>query len=243
MQGQSENRNQSQFPSVLAVDKIYKKYGRREVLRGASFYADQGECICIVGSNGCGKSTLLGILAGCLKFQTGNICYYGRDPLSDKKTFAELIGYVPQDNPLMEQLSVKDNLSFWYCDTGKNLKQELASGLPARFGLTEYADTAVSKLSGGMKKRLSIACALTKDPPILIMDEPGASLDLICKQQIKEYLISYLAQGGTVLLTSHEESELALASRMYLLDQGTLHELAHPVNGTELMHVIERGIQ
>jgi ABC-type multidrug transport system ATPase subunit len=93
----------------------------------------------------------------------------------------------------------------------------------------------VEKLSGGMKKRLSIACALAKDPPILILDEPGASLDIVCKEDIKNYLKSYLKNGGTVIITSHEEAELDLCNRMYLLQNGVLTELPNKPVGHALM--------
>ena len=89
------------------------------------------------------------------------------------------------------------------------------------------------------RKRLSIACALAKDPPILILDEPGASLDIICKEDIKYYLKTYIKNGGTVIITSHEESELDFCTRMYLLQNGVLTELLDKPVGQKL---IERMI-
>lgn len=215
--------------NIIEVTDLVKKYGKHPVLNGVSFYVRQGECVGIVGANGCGKSTLLGILSGSHQPTSGVLCFDGRDPQRETRLFAEMIGYVPQDNPLMSQLSVLDNLKFWYCDSKRNLKQDLINGPPAAFGLTEYLDRRVDRLSGGMKKRLSIACALANDPPVLILDEPGASLDIVCKQDIKNYLRGFIGNGGTVIITSHEQPELALCSRMYLLKSGTLSELSgHP---------------
>ncbi len=220
--------------NVLEVRNINKAYGRKKILSDVSLFAGQGECIGIVGANGCGKSTLLKVLAGAHKADSGSIMCYGRELTGNHRFFSEKIGYVPQENPLMERLTVLDNLKFWYCDSHKDLKRELKDGIPAMFGLDDYAGYTVSKLSGGMKKRLSIACALAKDPPILILDEPGASLDLICKEDIKNYLNNYLAQGGTVIITSHEDSELALCNRMYLLQNNTLTQLDKCLLGSEL---------
>lgn len=201
---------------MIEVKNIQKKYGKHHVLKDINFEAVKGECIGFVGANGCGKSTLLGIIGGTLKSSGGTISVYEGNAT---------IGYVPQDNPLLQGLTVKDNLRFWYCDSGKNLKEDLISGIPALFGLTKYSNFPVEKLSGGMKKRLSIACALANDPSILILDEPGASLDMLSKSDIIDYLRKYLSKGNIVLLASHEEVELALCNRIYLIESGTLSEI------------------
>ena len=221
--------------SILEVSNIRKKYGRRTILANISFNVEQGDCVAIVGANGCGKSTLLGILSGAHKPDEGRITCFGKELTRESKFFSQKIGYVPQENPLMDKLSVYDNLRFWYCDSKKDLKKDLESGIPAMFGLDFYRDYSVDKLSGGMKKRLSIACALAKDPPVLILDEPGASLDIICKEDIKNYLKSYLASGGTVIITSHEDAELSICNRMFLLQNGVLTELPDKPVGGALM--------
>lgn len=224
--------------SLIEVKSVAKKYGRHEVLKDVSFYANTGECVGIVGANGCGKSTLLKILSGSIKPDRGSLVYDGADPLKNVKIFERLIGYVPQENPLMTQLSVMDNLKFWYCDSSRSLKNDLINGAPAMLGISAYADKRVDRLSGGQKKRLSIACALAKQPSVLIMDEPGASLDIVCKEDIKNYLQRYMQGGGTVILTSHEQTELELCSRMYLLKNGTMHELDGHPGAAELKSLI-----
>lgn len=225
----------------IEANGITKSYGRKsQILKGASFHASAGEYIAIVGANGCGKSTLLGILSGSLRADGGTFQIDGQNPFKNSKVFSRYIGFVPQENPLMENLSVYDNLRFWYCDTGRDIKQDLVNGVPAILGVTEYLHKTVDKLSGGMKKRLSICCALAKNPPVLILDEPGASLDIVCKQDILNYLKAYTRSGGTVVITSHEEGELKLADRMYLLKDGLLSQLANPVVGNELLDIIHR---
>ena len=108
-----------------------------------------------------------------------------------------------------------------------------------RFGLDKYTHYTVNKLSGGMKKRLSIACSLAGAPSILILDEPSASLDIVCKTDICDYLSNYVKNGGTVIITSHEECELALCSRMLFIENASIRELP-PVTGTELMQLITK---
>ena len=227
--------------AYIEAMNITKSYGRKNVvLKDASFQASQGEYIAIVGANGCGKSTLLGILSGSLKADGGNLLVDGKEPFKNSRVFSRYIGFVPQEKPLMENLSVYDNLKFWYCDTGRSLKQDLVNGVPAVLGVSQYLHKTVDKLSGGMKKRLSICCALAKNPPVLILDEPGASLDIVCKQDIMNYLSAYTGSGGTVIITSHEEGELKMADRMYLLKDGVLTQMPKPVIGNELLEVINR---
>lgn len=211
---------------MIEVKNIKKSYGKHDVLKGINFEASKGECVGFVGANGCGKSTLLGILAGTLKANQGTISIHGENAT---------IGYVPQDNPLLSGLTVKDNLRFWYCDSGKSLKDDLISGIPAIFGLSKYAHFPVEKLSGGMKKRLSIACALANNPSILILDEPGASLDMLSKADIMDYLKVYLSKGNIILIASHEELELSLCNRIYLIESGTLSEISTSFNKKELI--------
>lgn len=221
--------------SLVEVKNIKKTYGKRQILKGVDFRVEKGECVALVGANGCGKSTLLGILAGSLKADSGELFYNGENPFQDNKVFYKYAGYVPQENPLMDKLSVKDNLKFWYCDSKHNLKEDMETGILKEFGLDVYQNYSVEKLSGGLKKRLSIACALASDPQILIMDEPGAALDIVCKEDIKKYLLKYMKDGGTVILTSHEEAELSICSRMYLLKDGKTTELSEILFGEKLM--------
>lgn len=213
---------------------IRKSYRKREVLKGASFFADAGTCVGIVGGNGCGKTTLLSILAGAVKADGGSAKYDGKEILGNQKELVELVAYVPQENPIIEELSVKDNLRLWYKGDNKNLEADLETGAAGMLGLAQVLKVPAGKLSGGMKKRLSIACALSGHAPVLIMDEPGAALDLVCKQEIAAYLKGYLKQGGTVLLCSHELAELEICDRMYMLAGGILEPLEEGIAGGEL---------
>lgn len=219
---------------ALNVSHIKKHYGRHAVLNDITFQAGFGECIGILGENGCGKSTLLSILAGALKPSEGSLLFGTENPLKKPRLFSSMVGYVPQENPLIERLSVRDNLSLWY-PSKNDLQQALESGLPAEFGLTALAKRPVYKLSGGMKKRLSIACALADAPKILIMDEPTAALDLVCKEDIRMYLRRYLSEGGLVIMTTHEEPELTLCDRIYLMQDGILHQMKMPVSAGDLL--------
>ena len=205
---------------LMKLSDISKSYGRRRIISSLSLRIKKGSCVGILGANGCGKSTLLSILAGCLKPDSGIIT----------KADHLLSGYVPQENPLFSTLTVQDNLRYFYADSPYSLKDELAGGIPHLFGLDACLKTRVKHLSGGMKRRLSIACALSQHPAVLILDEPGASLDFVCKQDILQYLRSYLKEGGTVILASHEQEEIALCDDLFLMENGALSPLSIPAS-------------
>lgn len=221
---------------MVEIDQISKSYGRRQVLSGVSFRIEAGQCVGIAGVNGCGKSTLLAILAGALKADSGQILYQGKP--ADRKEYGKVVGYVPQGNPLLEELSVKDNLKLWYRGGEKEWKRELNSGIISMLELEPLLKTAAGHLSGGMKRRLSLACALINRPLFLILDEPGAALDVVCKEEIRQYLSGYLNQGGTVLLTSHEERELDLCSHLFLMRNGSLRQTDAGIRAENLVKMI-----
>lgn len=204
----------------IEIKNIHKKYGPKQVLRGATVSADAGMCVGILGGNGSGKSTLLSILAGIQPANEGSFLYDGKDLFRYPKERSRLVGYVPQGTPLMEELTAYDNLLLWY--SRATLKKELSDGLLSMLGIQEFLKVPVCKLSGGMKKRLSIACAMAGHPPILLMDEPMAALDLACKQKISEYIKKHKAKGGIVLIATHDVLELDLCDCWYIMKGGIL---------------------
>ena len=218
---------------MIEINNLTSAYGKKKVLNGVSLCGERGECIGIVGPNGCGKSTLLSIMAGTLRPLSGNISYYGNDALKERAVFSKMTGYVPQENPLMPELSVYDNLRLWYTDKAE-LRKELEQGFLQILGIQEFIKMPVSKLSGGMKKRVSIGIALSGMPPVLILEEPSAALDLVCKEEIKRYLRIYLEKKGTVVITTHEESELELCDSLYVMKDGRLSEVDRTLRGEEL---------
>jgi len=206
----------------IQIKDIAKSYRKKTVLRSISLTAQSGSCIGILGSNGCGKSTLLSILAGVLPRNQGEFLLDGRDLFRDTRLRSRMVGYVPQGTPLLEELTAWDNLLLWY--HRENLEKELDSGVLRLLGIHEFLKVPVNKMSGGMKKRLSIGCAVAQRPPVLLLDEPTAALDLACKESIAAYLRQYKASGGILLLTTHDVLELQLCDRWYIIKDGVLEE-------------------
>lgn len=199
---------------------IRKSYRHKKVLEGVSLKVEEGSCVGILGGNGCGKSTLLSILAGVQRADEGTFLYQGENLLRDGARRNSVLGYVPQGNPLIEELNAWDNLRMWY---DKNtIRRELAGGVLSMLGIDSFLKVPVRKMSGGMKKRLSIGCTVAAHPKILLLDEPSTALDLICKEHIYQYLKQYKKEGGIVLLTTHDTQELELCDQCCILKQGVL---------------------
>lgn len=205
---------------MIEVSQIRKNYGKKEVLKDISFQAKSGECVAIIGSNGSGKSTLLQILAGVMKADSGEVRYFSQLAGNDRTIYQKFCGYVSQENPLIEELTVKDNLRLW-----NGRKAVYHEDFLKQFQLQDLLKTPVEKLSGGMKRRLSIACAFQNHPPILLLDEPTTALDLYYKGEIQKWLSKFRQLNGIVVMTTHDESEIMAADRCLLMKDGMLKEL------------------
>lgn len=213
-----------QHPTHFRVTDVRKQYRKKgdPVLQDIQFEAKHGQCIGILGANGCGKSTLLSILAGTMPADGGTMDIEGKTYSLRRETAIPEIGYIPQENPLIEELSALDNLKLWYCNSKLNLTEELRDGVLARLGIPAFLSTPVNQMSGGMKKRLSIGCSVANNPKILLMDEPGAALDLQCKELIASYIQTCLSQKKIILVATHEEREIALCDKAFILKGGKL---------------------
>lgn len=206
----------------ISVKDIVKKYGKKEVLKGVSFTAQSGQCIGILGDNGCGKSTLFSILSGVQRADGGEFLCNGNDLFKHTAQRKKLVGYVPQGTPLIEELNAYDNLLLWY--DKKTMKKELESGVLKMLGIDKFLKVPVLKMSGGMKKRLSIGCAVATKPPILLLDEPMSALDLSCKKEIFKYIENHKKAGGIALLVTHDVLELELCDVCYTVKNGVLEQ-------------------
>lgn len=206
----------------IEIKNVSKSFGKKQILKDVSLSASSGQCIGILGANGSGKSTLLSVLAGINKADSGEFLYDGHNLFDYEKVRAEIVGYVPQGTPLFEELSALDNLRMWY--SKKSLKKELDCGILSILGINDFLRVPVYKMSGGMKKRLSIGCAVSTHPPILLLDEPMAALDLSCKKNISDYLKRHKSLGGVVFIVTHDVMEMELCDEYYIVKDGTVNK-------------------
>lgn len=223
---------------MIELINICKSYGNKKVLDNINLTVSQGKIVGLVGKNGAGKSTLLSIMSGALKKDSGRVIYHNRE-LEDRNLIAKYAAFVPQENPLIEDLSVKDNLKLWYSGTKTKLNDLLKSSFIKEMGIDKFINEKVSNLSGGMKKRLSIACALANNSPILLMDEPAAALDLVVKEDVRNYILSYRDRGGTVVISSHEKEDFSICDELYLVKNGKLTKIDKNLNLNELAELIK----
>ena len=224
--------------ATIAVQNIQKAYRNKRVLERVSFKAEDGDCVGVLGGNGTGKSTLLRVLAGVLRADGGQFLFNEFDLLRDEKRRGAFVGYVPQGTPLLQELTARDNLRLWY--TNASLERSLDGGVLRMLGVDQFLTTPVYKMSGGMKKRLSIGCAVAHDPRILLLDEPSAALDLVCKERILAYLTAFRRRGGIVILSSHDVQEIGACSKRYLLRGGTAAPYAYDGDVRRLVEDLQK---
>lgn len=165
-------------------------YGKRKILENLSFSVEPGQCIVLAGPNGSGKSTALAILAGILSPDSGEVIADGP------------IGYVPQGTALFEDMTVGDNLRFFAGLANASTPKQLP------FHVEQMWKTKVSKLSGGMKKRVSITAAFLGSPQVILLDEPCASLDVEYKEELISLIHDLKRQGCAVVYVSHDPMEV-----------------------------------
>jgi ABC-2 type transport system ATP-binding protein len=197
------------LPVALCLRNVSVRYGRRVAVCGLSLDVRRGEIVGLLGPNGSGKSSTLLAAAGVIDAAAGTVTIDGRTRKQSPAHYASQVGLVPQDPALYDELSAADNLAFF----GK-LYGLRDFGLDARIGralvrarLSDRANCKVGSFSGGMKQRLSIACALLHDPAVLLLDEPTAALDPASRDTLFADLHALRDEGHAILLTTHHLDE------------------------------------
>ncbi|BCF88644.1 nodulation factor ABC transporter ATP-binding protein NodI [Paraburkholderia largidicola] len=209
--------------AAIEFHQVEKRYGGKTVVDGLSFHVRAGECFGLLGPNGAGKTTTLRMLLGIAAPDAGSIRLCG-EPIPVRSRFARArVGVVPQFDNLDPDFTVRENLLVFGRYFGLSAAQcrAMAPTLLEFARLESKADARVSELSGGMRRRLTLARALINDPDVLIMDEPTTGLDPQARHLIWERLRSLLARGKTILLTTHfmEEAE-RLCHRLCVIEEG-----------------------
>ena len=210
---------------VLRVDGLRKRYGDNEVVRGLSFTIRRGDCFGLLGPNGAGKTTTLRCCLGLIDPDGGEIEMVG-EPVPKAAREARIrVGVVPQMDNLDPDFTVRENLIIYggYFGLPRNVLEARIPQLLDFAGLGSKRDVGIRTLSGGMKRRLTLARALVNDPDLLILDEPTTGLDPQARHLIWDGLRQLLSQGKTILLTTHfmDEAE-RLASRLAVIDHGIM---------------------
>lgn len=212
---------------ILKVKKLEKNYGERKAVKGISFNVKSGEILGFLGPNGAGKSTSINMIATVVEYDKGNIFFRDTDVKSDENYLKQNLGVVPQDIAVFTDLSAYDNVKFFcslYGFKGKELKQSVEEALNF-VGLWDRRKDLPSKFSGGMKRRLNIACAIAHKPKLLIMDEPTVGIDTQSRNNILETVKELNRDGTTIVYTSHYMEEVeSICTNLIIMDEGSIVE-------------------
>jgi ABC-2 type transport system ATP-binding protein len=196
---------------IIDVRELSKHFGDHKAVDQISFTVNKGEIFGFLGPNGAGKTTTINMLTGLAKPTSGSICIAGEDGIKDIKKVQQLIGIVPDESNLYDEMSGLDNLIFCASLYGldKQRSESRAKQLLAQFGLADTGKRPFKAYSKGMKRKLTIAAGIIHQPQILFLDEPTTGIDVESARQIRHLLHELNRQGTTIFLTTHyiEEAE------------------------------------
>jgi len=208
---------------AITVDGVSKSYGSLQALNNVSFNIKQGEFFGLLGPNGAGKSTLISALAGLHRIDSGTLKILDSDVRKDYRQARQKLGVVPQEIVIDPFFTVRETLRFQSGYFGLRNNEEWIDELLEQLKLSDKADTNMRQLSGGMKRRVLIAQALVHKPPVLVLDEPTAGVDVELRQSMWRFVRRLHRDGHTIVLTTHylEEAE-ELCDRIAIIDGGEI---------------------
>ena len=231
--GSSKRANGSGAPTAIAVEKIVKRYGDFEAVKGIDFSVQEGEIFGLLGPNGAGKSTLIRMMTTLIPVTAGKALVAGYDVMRNPDEVRRVIGVIPQALTSDQDLTVEENLSIYakLYGVGRAEREKNIAEVLEAVDLTKWRTAQTKTLSGGMRRRLEIARGLVHDPRIFFLDEPTTGLDPVSRIAVWEMLNDLKKRRNlTMLLTTHymEEAD-RLCDRIAIVDHGTLVALGTPV--------------
>lgn len=232
--------------TIVKFDQVTKKFGDVTAVDKVSLEIQEGEIFGLLGPNGAGKSTAINMITGLLSIDKGSISIYGKDVRKDKMATKSYVGIVPQDIAIYEDLTSLENVKFFaslYGLRGKQLEEAALEALEFT-GLSEKKSQFPKSFSGGMKRRLNIACAIAHKPKLIIMDEPTVGIDPQSRNHILQSVKKLNEMGSTIIYTSHYMEEVEeICTRIAIMDHGkvialgTCSELENMINDRDVVVV------
>ena len=235
---------------AVSIQNVEKRFGALKALDSVSLDIAEGEFFGLLGPNGAGKTTLISCLAGLARPDAGRLTVLGRDVVTDYREARRLLGVVPQELVFDPFFTVRETLRIQSGYFGIRGNDSWIEEILAHLDLTDKADTNMRRLSGGMKRRVLVAQALVHKPPVIVLDEPTAGVDVELRQGLWQFIRRLNGEGHTVILTTHylEEAE-TLCGRIAMLQKGRLvaldstRNLLSEFSGQALTLRLERGAQ
>ncbi len=206
----------------IQIRNLHKYFGKVQALKGVNLAVDGGQIFGLLGPNGAGKTTLIRLLIGATKPTSGDLSVLSLNPGRQKRALRQKIGYMPQSPALYEDLSPTDNIRFFgrAHQTGKLSKR--VDEVLEFVGLSQRAHDPVYKFSGGMKQRVSLACALVHQPQMLFLDEPTSGIDPKLREAFWKHFRELTAKGVTIIVSTHQMDEALYCDKLAILHEGVL---------------------
>ncbi len=217
-------------PYTISVKNLSKKFKTTKALSDINFSVKKGELFGVLGPDGAGKTTLCRILAGIMTPTSGNVTINGLDIVKDSEKIKTFTGYMPRDYGLYGDLSVEENITF-YADIFRVSQQERKDKMDSILeitGMSQFKKRVSGFLSGGMKQKLQLACALIHTPEFLILDEPTYGVDPVSRREFWKMLLTLLQDGLTIVVSTSYMDEAERCNRIALLHSGSVLKLDRP---------------
>src|SRR6478736_2917009 len=238
--------------TAIQISNVEKSYKSLKALGGVSLSVQEGEFFGLLGPNGAGKTTLISIIAGLARATSGNVRIHGFDVVDDYREARRRLGVVPQELVFDPFFTVRETLRMQSGYFGLRKNDDWIDEVMANLDLTSKADANMRSLSGGMKRRVLVAQALVHKPPVIVLDEPTAGVDVELRQTLWKFVTRLNQEGHTIVLTTHylEEAE-ALCTRVAMLKAGQVVALDATENlikrishsaGEQLVVRLENGV-
>ena len=214
--------------SIVAVDAISKSFGSTRALDAVSFAVANGELFGLIGPDGAGKTTLFRILATLIVPDGGTATVLGLDPVRDMWAIRARLGYMPGNFSLYPDLTVRENLSFFASVFGTTIEQGRHLIAPIYDQIAPFADRRADALSGGMKQKLALSCALVHRPDLLLLDEPTTGVDAVSRREFWDQLDALKRSGLTIIVSTPYMDEALRCDRVALIQQGRILDIDAP---------------
>ncbi|WP_321286124.1 ABC transporter ATP-binding protein [uncultured Sunxiuqinia sp.] len=213
---------------MIKIEKISKSYQDAKALKNISFEVNDGELFGLIGPDGAGKTTLMRILMTLLIQDEGSANMNGLDVVNDYKKIRQLVGYMPGRFSLYQDLTVEENLSFFATVFGTTIEENYKLIRDIYVQIEPFKNRLAGKLSGGMKQKLALSCALIHKPEILVLDEPTTGVDAVSRKEFWDMLKKLQKQGITILVSTPYMDEAGLCDRVALMQDGEVLSIDTP---------------
>ncbi len=213
---------------AIEISGLTKRYGPLTAVDDVSFSVERGEMFGLIGPDGAGKSTIYKILATLLAPDAGRAEVLGLDVVKDYRKLRTLIGYMPERFSLYPDLTVKENLEFFASLFGVSVKENYDLIAPVFAQLERFPDRRAGRLSGGMKQKLALSCALIHRPELLLLDEPTTGVDAVSRSEFWDMLSTLMGKGITILVSTSYMDEATRCERIAMMNEGHILQVDTP---------------